>query len=65
MRLAEIRFHALRHTNATLLLQGVRPKSVQQWLEYSDIGITLNIYSHVFPTLGKQTIEQLGAILNE
>ena len=64
--LAEIRFHDLRHTNATLLLAlGIHPKIVQERLGHSDIGITLNIYSHVLPTLGKQAIEQLGDILDE
>ena len=64
--LAEVRFHDLRHTNATLLLAlGIHPKIVQERLGHSDIGITLDIYSHVLPTLGKQAIEQLGDILDE
>ena len=49
-----IRLHDLRHTSATLLLaEGVHPKIVQERLGHSDIGMTLNRYSHV--TMGMQT----------
>jgi integrase len=48
-----LRFHDLRHTCATLLLkQGVTPKFVQELLGHADIGLTLNIYSHVLPDMG-------------
>jgi integrase len=62
--LPAIRFHDLRHTNATLMLkQGVHPKVVQERLGHSQIGITLNTYSHVLPGLGREAVERLGAIL--
>ncbi|MDP9371051.1 MAG: site-specific integrase [Chloroflexota bacterium] len=61
-----VRFHDLRHTNATLMLgQGVHPKVVQERLGHSQVGITLNIYSHVLPGLGREAIERLGAALHE
>lgn len=42
-----IRFHALRHTHATLMLQAaVHPKIVQERLGHSSIAITLDRYSH-------------------
>jgi len=62
--LPSIRFHDMRHTNATLMLgQGVHPKVVQERLGHSQVSITLNIYSHVLPGLGREAIEQLGASL--
>ena len=47
-----IRLHDLRHTHATLLLEGgVHPKVVQERLGHSTIATTLDIYSHVTPGL--------------
>lgn len=44
--------HDLRHTWATLALEaGVHPKVVSDRLGHSTITITLDIYSHVSPTL--------------
>lgn len=64
--LPAIRFHDLRHTNATLLLaQGVHPKIVQERLGHSQVGVTLNTYSHVLPGLGREAIERLGSALRE
>lgn len=51
--LPKIRFHDLRHTCATLLLsRNVHPKYVQELLGHANIGITLDIYSHVIPGMG-------------
>ena len=64
--LPDIRFHDLRHTNATLMLgQGTHPKVVQERLGHSQVGITLNTYSHVLPGLGREAVERLGAALQE
>jgi integrase len=50
--LPAVRFHDLRHGHATLmLLQGIHPKIVSERLGHSSIGITLDIYSHVLPTM--------------
>ena len=47
-----IRFHDLRHSAATLLLGlGVHPKVVQELLGHSQMGMTLDVYSHVLPTM--------------
>lgn len=43
-----IKFHALRHSAATLLLsQGIHPKIVAEMLGHTTISMTLDIYSHV------------------
>ena len=46
--LRKIRFHDLRHTNASLMIaSGIDIKVAQQRLGHSDVTTTLNIYSHV------------------
>ena len=60
-----IRFHDLRHTNATLLLQqGVNSKVVQERLGHKDISTTLNIYSHVNKEMQKDATDKLKNFLN-
>lgn len=62
--LPDVPFHALRHTNATLLLlQGEHPKVVQERLGHSSISMTMDIYSHVLPRLGKAAADKLEALL--
>lgn len=61
----EIRFHDLRHTHATLLLQqGVNPKLVQERLGHSSIGLTLDTYSHVLPNMQKQVARELDIVFS-
>lgn len=39
--------HALRHTYATRCIEaGMRPKTLQELLGHSNIGITMNLYVH-------------------
>lgn len=55
-----IRFHDLRHTHATMLIeQDINPKIIQERLGHSRIGITLDIYSHVLPSMQKQAADKL------
>ena len=57
-----IRLHDLRHTCATLLLQAeVHPKVVQEMLGHSSIAITLDIYSHVVPSMQEEAAARLHA----
>ncbi len=59
--LPDIRFHDLRHSTATLLLsQGVHPKIVQEILGHSEISMTMDVYSHVLPTMQKDAMEKLN-----
>lgn len=55
-----MRFHDLRHTHATLLLrQGVNPKIVSERLGHSNIGLTLDTYSHVLPDMQEEVVRKL------
>ena len=55
--LPHVRFHDLRHAHATfMLLQGVHPKIVSERLGHASIGITLDIYSHVLPTMQTEAV---------
>ena len=58
--LPDLRFHDLRHSVASSLLShGVHPKVVQEILGHSQISITLDIYSHVLPTMHVDAMEKL------
>lgn len=62
-KLPEIRFHDLRHTAATLLLvEGVNPKIVAERLGHSKVGITLDLYSHVVPSMQKDAAARLDRL---
>jgi integrase len=57
--LSPVTLKGLRHTHATLLLQaGINPKIVQERLGHSDIGTTLDIYTHVTPTIQVEAIKR-------
>lgn len=50
--LPHMRFHDLRHSAATIMLsRGTHPKVVQEILGHSQISITLDVYSHVVPSM--------------
>lgn len=56
----------LRHTHATLLLEmGVHPKVVQERLGHSTITTTMNIYSHVTPTMQRSAVDRFAAHLGQ
>lgn len=60
-----IRFHDLRHTAATLMLAaGVHPKVVSERLGHASIAITMDIYSHVQPSMGRAAAETLERLLS-
>ena len=64
LSLPKIRFHDLRHTAATLLLAaGVHPKIVSEMLGHTDVGITLNLYSHVIPGLHERAAAAFDELL--
>lgn len=52
------RFHDLRHTHASQLLRaGVHPKVVSERLGHANVGITLDLYSHVLPGLQEEAAQ--------
>ena len=62
--LPDFRFHDLRHTAATLMLQqGTHPKVVQERLGHSDISLTLNTYSHVLPGMQDEAAGKMDELL--
>ena len=63
-KLRPVRFHDLRHSCATLLLvQGVSPRVVMDILGHSEIGITMNTYSHVVPELRTEAAARMESVL--
>jgi integrase len=59
-----ITLHGTRHTAATLMLAaGVQPKVVQEMLGRSHVSITLAIYGHVTPSMGREAGAALSANL--
>ncbi len=60
-----IRVHDLRHTVATILLQGgAHPKLVQELLGHSTITLTLDTYSHVTPAMHHDLTRRLDEALS-
>lgn len=59
-----IRFHDLRHTSATLLInQGVHAKIISERLGHSDIRITMNIYGHALRSADQEAAKKFDMIL--
>lgn len=59
--LPRMRLHDLRHSAATILLaMGAHPKVVQEILGHSQISMTMDTYSHVLPSMQRETMERLN-----
>ena len=60
-----LKFHELRHTQATqLLANGVDVKTVQTRLGHASASITLGWYAHAIPEKDHEAADLLGAILS-
>jgi len=60
-----VRWHDLRHTNATLQVQqNINYKVIQERLGHKDISTTLNLYAHVNKELQDDSAKKLQGILN-
>ena len=58
--LRQIRFHDLRHTLASLLLQqGESPVYVKEQMGHSSIQVTVDLYGHLIPGGNKQAVDRL------
>jgi len=64
-KVKRITVHGLRHTSATLLLKaGVQPHVVQKRLGHAKVEMTLNVYSHVLPSMQSEAAERLAKLLH-
>jgi integrase len=61
--LRRVRFHDLRHTFASLLIQqGANVKYIQSQLGHSSISITLDVYSHLFDGDHRHQVHRLDDV---
>lgn len=59
-KLRKVRFHDLRHTFASLLLQqGESPVYVKEQMGHSSIQVTVDLYGHLIPGGNKQAVDRL------
>ena len=59
-----LRLYDLRHTCATLLLSaGVHPKVASERLGHSSVTLTMDVYSHVLPSMQEAATEKLESLL--
>jgi integrase len=62
--LPRVRFHDLRHSHATQLLQaGVHPKIAQVRLGHSSVAITMDLYSHATDSMQADAADKIDAAL--
>lgn len=60
-----IRFHDLRHTNATIMLAAeISSKVAQKRLGHSNVSITLDLYSHVLQSVDYSASEKIEKLFN-
>lgn len=60
IKIKEVKFHALRHTFATNMIEsGCDPKTLSELLGHADVQLTLKTYVHSSYELKKKSIEKL------
>ncbi|HUU81277.1 MAG TPA: site-specific integrase, partial [Acidobacteriota bacterium] len=58
--LRDIRFHDLRHTYASLLIdQGEHPKYIQEQMGHSSINVTMDTYGHLMKSVNREASNKL------
>lgn len=61
-----LRFHDLRHSYASMLIhQDANIKYVQKQLGHANVQMTLNIYSHLLPDAGQETINKMESLFED
>lgn len=59
-----VRFHDLRHSHASLLVKlGIQPKVISERLGHSNIGITMDLYSHLYEEADREVAEAFGELI--
>lgn len=62
----DLKFHELRHTQATqLLANGVDVKTVQTRMGHSNASLTLNWYAHAIPENDREAADMLGELFGD
>jgi len=62
--LPRIRYHDLRHTAASLILNyGVSPIVISRRLGHSKVSITLDIYGHLIPEMQNKAAELIDELI--
>jgi integrase len=62
--LPRVRFHDLRHSYASIALAaGVHARVVQETLGHSTIAVTLELYSHIAPTMQRDAARTVAEAL--
>lgn len=65
-KLPKVRFHDLRHTNATIMLtNGTQSKVASERLGHSNISTTMDLYSHVLKDVNMEAAEKINSALYE
>lgn len=65
-KLKKIRFHDLRHTSATLLIdKGVHAKVIQERLGHSKISTTMDVYGHVLQDAEKSAANHFNDLFKK
>ncbi|MHA7583409.1 tyrosine-type recombinase/integrase [Paenibacillus vandeheii] len=60
-----IRFHDLRHTSATLLInQGVHEKIISERLRHGNISTTMDIYGHALQSADQSSADKFDSLFD-
>lgn len=60
-----IRYHDLRHTHASILgSKGIHPKVVSERLGHSSINITLDLYTHLLPSMQEEAARRFDEAIS-
>lgn len=65
-KVKKIRFHDLRHTSATILInEGTHAKVISERLGHADISTTMNIYGHVLAEANQAAARHFDTFLEK